>query len=72
MPDGSLLEHNRYRVSAVGNEELPDGVSAILLVRSDLSRPDMHNAVLALQNEALDRTWPPTAPNGGDKAHLRR
>ena len=55
------------KVVGVESAELPDGVDAVLLVRSDLERHQMHSALVALQNDAFVRTWPPTAADGGDK-----
>jgi hypothetical protein len=60
------------RVEVRGVFELPEGVDAVLLVRSDLERPAMQNAILALQEHAFTATWPPSAEDGGDKAHLAK
>jgi hypothetical protein len=64
----SLVRDEVERIGAL--QELPDGVDALLIVRTELERTAMHNAVLALQNDAFLRTWPPSDPAGGDKAHL--
>jgi hypothetical protein len=60
------------KVVAVETAELQEGDDAVFVVRSNLDRPQMHSALGTLLNDAFTRTWPPTAADGGDKAHLQR